>query len=208
MTLTDGSPRMVARAAEKLRRAGYGKDVWVEQALLENLDAFVRCMRARSVPPFDGAYSNFAAFNCIPDLSVVAQPLARMLRPGAACILVVFGPCSIGEIVVQLARRDFRAAVRRFRRGPVPARLGGESFEVWYPSPWRMAGSLAPYFRLRRVRGIGIFVPPSAAEPWISRFPRVIAVLEAMDQVLSAPLALLADHVLLHLERTEYAPRP
>jgi hypothetical protein len=52
-------------------------------------------------------------------------------------------------------------------------------------------------------RGIGIFVPPSAAEPAISNFPRLLAVLEGLDRVASRPLALLGDHVLYHLERRD-----
>ncbi len=50
-------------------------------------------------------------------------------------------------------------------------------------------------------------VPPSAAEPWISRFPRVVDAMESADRLLSAPLGRFADHGLLHLERTE-APGP
>jgi hypothetical protein len=75
---------------------------------------------------------------------------------------------------------------------------------VWYPTPRSVARSLSPYFRLRSVRGIGILVPPSAAEPWISRFPRAVELLAGADRVLTAPFALAADHVLLHLERTDY----
>ncbi|HEX7049394.1 MAG TPA: class I SAM-dependent methyltransferase [Longimicrobiales bacterium] len=203
VTLTDGSPRMVERASEKLRRAGYGEAATVQQAVLEDLDAFAERALDQGLAPYDGAYSNFAAFNCVSDLGTVAVPLAKLLRPGASCALVVFGPCSIGEVVVELIRRDPRAAFRRFRAGPAPARLGGEHFTVWYPSPWRVARALAPYFRLRRIRGIGILVPPSAAEPWISRFPRLVATFEAVDRLLTAPLALLGDHVLLQFERTE-----
>lgn len=203
VTVTDGSPRMVERASEKIRRAGYGERAPVEQVVLEDMDAFADRAREQGSAPFDGAYSNFAALNCVPDLTTLAVPLAKLLRPGAACALVVFGPCSIGEVVVELIRRDPKAAVRRFRSGPAPARLGGEHFTVRYPSPWEVARSLAPFFRLRRIRGIGVAVPPSAAEPWISRFPRLVAALEAADRLLTAPLALLGDHVLLHLERTE-----
>ncbi len=202
VTLTDGSPRMVDRASEKLRRAGYGERVPVEQAVLEELDAFAERAWRLGAAPYDGAYSNFAAFNCVPDLANVAVPLARLLRPGAACALVVFGPCAAGEVVVELLRRDPKAAFRRFRSGPAPARLGGEHFTVRYPSPRDVARSFAPYFRLRRIRGIGILVPPSAAEPGISRFPRLVTALAAVDRLLTAPLALLADHVLVHLERT------
>src|SRR5262245_9449481 len=200
VTLTDGSPRMVARAREKVQTSGFNAPV--EQAVLEELQAFADRSAQAGVAQYDGVYSNFAAFNCVSDLSAVGAGLARLLRPGAPCLLVVFGPCSIGEIVVELIRRNPRAAFRRFRSGPAPARLGGEHFTVWYPKPRDFARAFAPWLRLRRLRGVGVFVPPSAAEPWISRFARVVAGMEAADRLLSAPLAYLADHVLLHFERT------
>lgn len=201
--VTDGSPRMVERATAKLREAGFRDGPPPERVVLEELDVFARSAVERGLAPFDGAYSNFAAFNCVADLPSLARPLARLLRPGARFMPVIFGPCPPGEIVVELVRRRPRAAFRRFRKGSAPARLGGEHFRVWYPSPREMARALRPWFRLRRIRGIGIFVPPSAAEPWISRFPRVVAAMEVADRVLSAPLALLGDHVLLDFERTE-----
>jgi SAM-dependent methyltransferase len=209
VTITDGSPTMVERARDKLRQAGFADRPPPEQVVLEDLDRFADTVQRQGRPPYDGAYSNFAAFNCVADLPALAGPLASLLRPGAHCLLVVFGPCSVGEVVVELLRGRPRAAVRRFRRGAAPARLGGEHFAVWYPSPRTVARALAPYFRLRRTRGIGILVPPSAAEPFVSRFPRIVGALEAADRVLTAPLALLADHVLLDLERTaEPAPAP
>jgi hypothetical protein len=153
---------------------------------------------------FDGVYSNFAALNCVEDLGTLAAPLGHLVREGGSVALVIFGPCSLGEIVVELARGRPRAAFRRFSRDAAPATLGGERFEVWYPRPRAVARSLSPYFRLRSVRGIGILVPPSGAEPWISRFPLAVALLARADRLLTAPLALMADHVLLDLERSAY----
>jgi SAM-dependent methyltransferase len=201
--LTDGSPRMVERAAEKLADSGRAGHPLPEQVVLEELDAYADRALATGAAPFDGAYSNFAALNCVKDLSALARPLARLLRPGAPFLPVVFGPCSVGEVMVELLRRRPRSAVRRFRKGPAPARLGGEHFQVWYPRPGEVARALWPHFRLRHVRGIGILVPPSAAEPWISRFPRIVRAMESGDRLLTAPLARLADHVLLDFERTE-----
>jgi hypothetical protein len=60
-------------------------------------------------------------------------------------------------------------------------------------------------FRLARRRGIGVLVPPSAAEPTISRFPALLSALEAADRMLSRPLAVLGDHVLYDFERTSAA---
>jgi SAM-dependent methyltransferase len=201
VTITDGSPHMVELATAKVRAAGYGPDVApVHQVVLEDIARFAS---SRAPASFDGVYSNFAALNCVRDLGSLAAPLARLVRPGGRCALVMFGPLSVGELIVETLRGRPSAAVRRLRSGAAPAKLGGEHFEVWYPSPRAVARSLAPYFRLRAVRGIGILVPPSAAEPWISRFPRVVSAMAAIDRSLSAPLALLADHVLIHLERTD-----
>jgi SAM-dependent methyltransferase len=205
VTITDGSPRMVELATAKVRGAGFGPErAPVAQLVLEDARPFAEAHEAALQAPYDGVYTNFAALNCLPDLSVLAAPLGRLVRPGGSCALVVFGPMSVGEIVVELVRGRPRAAFRRFRPGPAPAKLGGELFEVWYPSPRAIARALAPQFSLRAVRGIGILVPPSAAEPWISRFPRVVEMLAVADRLLTAPLALLGDHVLVHLERTGY----
>ena len=96
----------------------------------------------------------------------------------------------------------FRAAFRRFSRRPAPARVAGETFTVTYPAPRAFAAAFSPWFALRRTTGIGVFVPPSSAEPWISRLPLAVAAGEALDRVAARPLALLADHVLLDFTRT------
>ena len=55
---------------------------------------------------------------------------------------------------------------------------------------------MTPAFRMTRRLGIGIFVPPSAAEPWISGHPAILQSLERLDRIASRPLAIFGDHVL------------
>lgn len=200
--LTDASPRMVEVAGRKL--AGRAS---AAVCAAERMEALAAEREAAGEPPFDGAFSNFAALNCVTDLAPTARGLARMLRTGAPALLVLFGPLPPGEIVVEAARGRPRSAFRRLSRGDVHARLGGREFTVRYHRPADVRRAFAPWFRLEKVRGIGVFVPPSAAEPWISRFPRFVRALEAMDRAVETPLALLADHVLFHLVRTD-APAP
>jgi ubiquinone/menaquinone biosynthesis C-methylase UbiE len=195
--MTDASPAMVQVAERKLSAV---ESASARVAAAEELDRIEE-------GGFDGAFSNFAALNCVTELGRFARGVARKLRPGAPLLLVVFGPLPPGEVAVQLARGDARAAFRRLSRGPVAARLGGREFCVRYHRSGEIARALAPWFRRVERRGIGVFVPPSAAEPWISRHPRLLDVLERADRVASRPLALLGDHVLHHLERTtESAP--
>ena len=198
--LTDVSPSMVRVAAAKLRGLPHPRVVPAE-----GLEQLADELAAAGEPPFDGAYSNFAALNCVTDLAPVARGLARLVRPGGRVVLVVFGPCPPGELVVQLARRDARAAFRRLARGDVPARLSGHEFTVRYHRPGDLSAAFVPWFQLTARRGIGVFVPPSAAEPWISGHPQLLRALEALDRVASRPLALLGDHVLFLLERTTWS---
>ncbi len=202
--LTDAAPAMIECARLKVRQANLEDRVAVQQAALEDLGPLAGFRAGWACPPYDGAYSNFAALNCVADLAGVARSLAPLLRPGANVLLVVFGRVAVGEIALHLLKGDPRTAFRRFARGDVPARLGGRAFTVRYPGPRTIAADFAPYFRLVRRRGIGIFVPPSAAEPAVSRWPRLVRLLELLDRAAGAPLALLGDHVLLHFVRTNH----
>lgn len=195
--LTDASPAMVRVAQAKF--AGR-PDAEAEVASAEAMDALAD--RRAHQPLFDGAYSNFAALNCVSGLSGFGRGLARLLRPGAPALLVTFGTCCPGEMVVEGLRGRPRNMFRRFARGDVPARLNKQDFTVRYHRSAEIAAALAPWFRPAGRQGVGVFVPPSAAEPWISRHPRLLAGLEAIDQVVSRPLAGLGDHVLHRFVRT------
>jgi SAM-dependent methyltransferase len=199
--LTDASPTMVRIAARKL--AGRAT---AEVCPAEEMEALAARRAALREPAFDGAFSNFAALNCVPDLRPVARGLARLLRPGAAAMLVLFGPLPPGEIVVETLRRRPKSAFRRLARGDVDARLGGREFTVRYHRKRDVVRAFAPWFALRRTVGVGVFVPPSAAEPWISRHTHLLNTLEMLDRAAARPLAALGDHVLYHLVRTEARP--
>jgi SAM-dependent methyltransferase len=192
--MTDVSPRMVAVAAGKFA----GRERLVARCCSAEALAEIA---ADSSPRFDGAWSTFAALNCVAVLDPVAHALAGLLRPGAQLLLVLFGTCSPGEMVIEAARGRPGEMFRRFRRGPVPARLGGEHFTVHYHRPAVIARAFAPWFESGRKRGIGVFVPPSAAEPWISRHPLLLGGLEVVDRQVARSLWRFGDHVLYQLKR-------
>jgi SAM-dependent methyltransferase len=202
--LTDPAPSMVRIARVKLR-SHPGPEPRVLGA--EDLARLAAERAAAREPRFDGAFSNFAALNCIDEPARFAHGLAALLGQGAPALLVLFGTLCPGELVVQLALGDARGALRRRERGAVPARLGGRDFTVRYHTARDLGRAMAPWFRLRRRIGVGVLVPPSAAEPWISRHPTLLRTLEYADRALARPLAPLGDHVLYWFERTS-APAP
>jgi ubiquinone/menaquinone biosynthesis C-methylase UbiE len=192
--MTDASPSMVRTASAKFSGR---PDVRAEVCAAETLASL------RPGTPFDGAYSNFAALNCVDDPRLFARGLARRLPPGAEALLVMFGTVCPGEWLVETLRGRPQNAFRRLARGEVPARLGGRDFSVRYHRRAELEAALSPWFRAAGRRGIGVFVPPSAAEPWISRHRRLLGALEALDRTLSAPLAPLGDHILYRFVRTD-----
>lgn len=189
---TDASPVMVETARRKVERAGLTGRVEVRHLPIEEL--------ARGAAgPFDGAFSDFGGLNCVADLSAVARSLAALLRPGAPVLLCVMGPVVPWEWAWYLGHGSPAKAFRRLRPGGVAWR----GLTVRYPSIGRLRRAFAPAFRLRRVSAVGAFLPPTYAEEWTRRHPRLLAALDRWERRLAGvpPFPWLADHYLAELER-------
>jgi len=198
MLLTDPSPAMVDLAKAKLVPIGATADI----AAGEDLETFATNYLSSGGVSFDGAFSNFAPLNCVIDLDPVARGLARLLKPGAPAMLVLFGTFCPGEMVVEVLRRRPHLALRRCKRGETKARLAKQEFHIVYHRRAAVLRAFTPWFVLEKSLGIGVTVPPSAAEPWISQQPRLLAIMEAIDRKLARPFAMLGDHVLYQFRRT------
>jgi len=196
--LTDPSPAMVSLAGAKLKPFGGRAEIASGEGLNELADRHLSSGAAL----FDGAFSNFAPLNCVSDLGPVARGLARLMKPGAPILLVLFGTFCPGEMVTEMLRGRPRLMFRRFSQIEAAARISNCDFHVVYHRSGALKRAFAPWFVLEQRLGIGITVPPSAAEPWISGCPRLLAAMETLDRVLCRPFAILGDHVLYQFRRT------
>lgn len=188
---TDASPVMVETAR---RKAAAERLIEVHHLPAEELAA------GDALPgPFDGAFSDFGGLNCVDDLELVAQGLARRLRPGAPVLLCVMGPVVPWEWAWYLGQGDPRRAFRRLRRGGVSWR----GLTVRYPSIRALQRAFAAGFRTLRVGAVGALLPPTYVEEWTRRHPRLLAHLARWERRLEQmpPLPWLADHYLIELER-------
>jgi SAM-dependent methyltransferase len=201
---TDASPGMVAAAKRKVEAAGLLDLVEVRQLAVEELPRLGGQGPASLAPlageqTFDGAFSSFGGFNCIADPRGPARDLAALLRPGARVLLCVMGPLVPWEWAWFLLRGRPGKALRRLRPGGAAWR----GMVIRYPSIGAMRRAFAPEFRARRTAAIGVLLPPSYAEPWAARHPRLLARLDRWERRWETlpPLPWLADHYLLELER-------
>jgi SAM-dependent methyltransferase len=193
--MTDASPAMIAVASGKAKGC-------VRSAVVAAEEFGTLADELGNEPPFDGAYSVFAGLNCVSDLTRFGRGIARLLKPGAPLLLVMFGTLCPGEMIVETLRGRPANALRRLRRGDVPASLSGRDFTVRYHRRSDLIRMLGRAFELQSREGVGVFVPPSAAEPWISAHPRLLSMLESADRLAARPLAMLGDHILYRFVRT------
>jgi ubiquinone/menaquinone biosynthesis C-methylase UbiE len=195
----DSSPAMVEVAARRVQKLA-AATVDLRLLAAENLASF------EHEAPFDGAFSNFAALNCVEDLQAVGKNLGRLLKPGATALLCFLGPCCWWEVCWYLLQAKPRKAFRRWSSGSITAQLGPEaSVQVRYYSVRSLAQIFAPSFRLRSWSGVGLMVPPSYTEPLARRFPSLITLAKQSDRVFARcpVIRRFSDHILLKLERIQ-----
>jgi SAM-dependent methyltransferase len=153
--------------------------------------------------PFSGAFSNFSGLNCVKDLDALAKALAPMLLPGSPILLCFSTRYCLWEVVWFLLHADLSRARRRWS-GYHETRLGGDvPIPIYYPTHRQIRDSFVQDFRLVAIYGIGITVPPSYVEPWISGHPELLKIFQKVDAAIrKVPLLRMSgDHMLLHFER-------
>jgi len=107
---------------------------------------------------FDAVISNFGALNCIADLSILREPLARLVRPSGFVALCVMSRFCLLESLSYMRKLQFRRSARRWSGSTHVSRM---SLDVFYPPVSRVARALHPHFQLIERSGIGLAVPPS-----------------------------------------------
>jgi ubiquinone/menaquinone biosynthesis C-methylase UbiE len=145
---------------------------------------------------YDLVLSNFGALNCIPDLSVLRGPLARLLRPGGTLAVCLMNRVCVWEVFYFGVLGRFRKSLRRWSGVHRPA----PGWNVFYPSKQKVCQAVSPDFRLRKDAGIGICVPPS----FVKAPPDgLLAFLTRIDSRIeeAPPFRCIGDHRLLVFAR-------
>jgi ubiquinone/menaquinone biosynthesis C-methylase UbiE len=206
----DISEAMLQATQKRSEREGIADRVTFELRALEGLS------HLKEPGPFDGAISNFGAFNCVRDLHGVASSLAQLIRPGGALTVCSMGRFCVWESLWYLLHGRPGKAFRRWS-GAAPARVCPEGrdeprgvvretdgFEVYYPTVAQFASAFRKHFRLVHFRSVGVFVPPSCMEGCARAAPALVRGLGRLDSLVGAWPGLrgAGDHRLLILARS------
>jgi len=194
VTATDISPRMVDNIHRKVDAGNLRHLVEVKQSSFWNLDGLDK--------KYDLLYSNFGGLNCTDHLDQLLHKLMDHLKPGGKAVLVIM-PVFCPWERMMLLKGDTRIAFRRKKGKPTKAHIEGEFFNVWYYNPSYVINAIKGNARLLRLQSLSLFVPPSAYPVFNRKYPRLLALLEKLDSLLTTrwPFKNWGDYVILSLEK-------
>jgi SAM-dependent methyltransferase len=196
VTACDASEHMIQIASSRLRAEA------PDAPIKFNLLPTERILELQSSTKFNGVFSNFSGLNCVADLKQTADDLAILVATGSPLLICLSTRFCVWEMLWFLVHGNFRKAFRRCS-GHATAKVGDFIVDVYYPTVSKLQALFAPSFVLRSYRGIGVTVPPSYAESWIRKHPKLLRIFRTIDQGISnlPGFRVLGDHVLLHFER-------
>ncbi len=154
--------------------------------------------------PFDVVFSNFGGLNCLPaqQWSQFTNSLNQITLPHSHFIAVIMGKNCWWEKLYFSLKLNFSSANRR-KKEVVSANLNPNSVATYYYSPSEIAHFFGSNWKVKTVRPIGWWVPPSYLNPFFANKPKALSILQQLDTKCAtmASLANSADHYLIHLEK-------
>ena len=197
VTATDWSPRMIERTADRAAREGVSQNVQTIPVGAHELD------RVDGRNQFDGVYSNLGPLNCVPDMSVVAEQCARLLKPRGALVFTVIGRACPWEIGHYALKGDWGRVRVRFSRNMEPVRMNKRTVWTRYYSPREFYRAFAPHFTLEHYRGVCVWAPPPYLTSVRQKHPRLYQRLWQMDRRTAGwpLLRSMGDHFLMVMLR-------
>jgi SAM-dependent methyltransferase len=154
VTAADWSQGMVERTRERAEREQLANRVQAVNVGAHELD------RIDGAGQFDGAYSNFGALNCVPDLTEMAVQCARLLKPRAALVFSVIGRVCPWEIGYYALKRNWGRIRVRFEPKMVAIDMNKRVVWARYYTPREFYGAFESLFTLEHFRGLCVLAPP------------------------------------------------
>jgi len=195
---TDISEHMIATARKKIAE--------------ENLDSFVTAARLSfdelaahfTDEKFDLIFSDFGGLNCISEIELkkLAEDFSSLLKLNGKLIAVVMGRKCWWERFYFLVKGNFKEAFRRNSKEKVEARIEKEIISTWYYSPKEFRKIFKEHFTFRRMRPVGLFVPPSYLNCFFEDKKFLLSIFNALEKLF--PLSFLsnyADHFYIELKK-------
>lgn len=195
ITATDISGKMVAIAAKKAA---------MEQQKIRTLQCdMLDIGKVFKNEEFDLIFSNFGGLNCISptDFKLFAESINHLLKPEGQLIGVLMPRFCLWDSLYFFTKLKFRSGTRRWSVKKKIITFKETSFPIWYYNPGQFSEFFNNKLKVRSIKPIGFFVPPSYLNGYFSRHRWLLKVLGEMDSRVGnfSWLSSFADHYLINL---------
>lgn len=195
---TDASQSMIQVATKKLKELNEPLDI-------EFLACNFKQLNTALIPQqFDLVFSNFGGLNCIDpsESELLSDTLSEFLQPKGLLFLVYMAPKCMWERFYFLYKADARNAFRRKLHEAVQVKLDQQTIPVWYYTWKQVFDFFQKNFKLKKVRPVGLWVPPSYMEHYFNSRPHQLKSLAFLDRYSNFRMfANFADHFVLILQK-------
>jgi len=153
---------------------------------------------------FDLVFSNFGGLNCInpQSLQKLIRKVPALLSPGGRFVAVIMPKFSLWESLYFMVRFRLSKIFRRWTSREVEADLQGTWVKTWYYRPGQIKKWAQRDFTFIESRPIGFALPPSYAEDFFVKHPRLLNRLNKIEHRFERYSALsgMSDHFLIDLK--------
>lgn len=163
----------------------------------------IRSLKTNFSPSYDLIFSDFGGFNCLDkkDIKAFFKKAFSLLNPEGRIVLVIMPYNTLWEKLYFSLKGDFKKATRRKKDTFTFANVSGVPVKTWYYNSKDIKG-IATNFSVRKVRPIGLWVPPSYLENSILGKPWMLSILVKLDKLFkSAVFSKYSDHYYIELEK-------
>jgi ubiquinone/menaquinone biosynthesis C-methylase UbiE len=153
---------------------------------------------------FDLLFSNFAGLNCLSreELKDFANNIRPFIKKGGKLFLIMLGTKCAWENTWHFLRRD-KNLHRRQKKEGVETVIGSEKFNTYYYSPSDVSEIFEPFFKVKKTRPVGLFVPPSYLNEIFTGKEKILSLFDTLDKTVARTglFANRADHFTVLLEK-------
>lgn len=194
VTATDISEKMIQVAQQKKQ----AENITFRQADINALPAVFPSAQ------FDCIFSDFGGLNCLSpgELKTFFANAASLLPRNGSLFLVIMPKNTLWEQGYFLLKGQSGNIFRR-KQEKVLANVDGEKIATYYYNPNDIKKLSEEHFTITTVKPVGLFVPPSYLETFISSKPKTTALLNYLENKAKnlSFTARYADHYFIALQK-------
>jgi ubiquinone/menaquinone biosynthesis C-methylase UbiE len=198
ITATDVSDDMLKLTKEKINKYGLENNCSIRKLDLSNPADF------NFEHKFDLVFSNFGGLNCIDKeaLKNLCDRLSTILNKNGRIVFVIMPKYCLWESFYFLLKLKFGNIFRRASAKPLNVKLNGGNVKTYYYSPKDILNIFSNNFKLKKVKPVGFFIPPSFLNNFFSRREKLLSMLEKSERAVSnlSFLSHASDHFLIDME--------